>query len=219
MSAATAAPSRTQAERRATTRRRLLDAAAEVLVAQGYARASVQAIVDHAGLSQGALFGHFGSRMALMRAVADDVGDRLIGAYGRAFREASASGEADWLRAALELVRANCRSRLHQAWFELLMAARTDTDLHAALGPAWTRHMTRVQRLAAQLAPGTARALGPDFAISVDAAVTLLHGEAVDNFVRRDPPADEARMRWLVESLRLRLASKNPPADTQRAGS
>lgn len=205
MSAAAAAPARTQAERRAATRRRLLDAAAEVLVAQGYARASVQAIVTQAGLSQGALFGHFGTRLALMRAVADDVGDRLISAYGEAFRQADTIADDDWLRAALELVRANCRSRLHQAWFELLMAARSDHDLHAALAPAWRRHMTRVQRMAAQLMPEAAARLGADFEVSVDAAVTLLHGEAVDNFARQDAAADDARMRWLCDSLRMRL--------------
>ncbi|WP_052367778.1 TetR/AcrR family transcriptional regulator [Algiphilus aromaticivorans] len=205
MSAAVAAPSRTQAERRAATRRRLLDAAAEVLVAQGYARASVQAIVSQAGLSQGALFGHFDTRLDLMRAVADDVGDRLISAYGEAFRQAGTTGHEDWLRAALELVRSNCRSRLHQAWFELLMAARSDLNLHVALAPAWSRHMSRVQRIAAQLMPAAATRMGADFEVSVDAAVTMLHGEAVDNFVRADAAADEARMRWLCESLRMRL--------------
>lgn len=207
---ATAAPARTQAQRRAATRRRLLDAATEVLVVHGYARSSVQAIVAQAGMSQGALFGQFASRLALMRAVADDVGDRLISAYGNAFRqtEGKASQEAsDWLRDALELVRAQCRSHLHQAWFELLMAARSDDELHAALAPAWERHMSRVQRIAAQLMPEAARSLGADFAVSVDAAITLLHGEAVDNFVRADPEADEARMHWLCSSLRMRLAA------------
>lgn len=212
MSAAAAAPTRTQAERRAATRRRLLDAATEVLVAQGYARAPVQAIVSQAGLSQGALFGHFDTRLDLMRAVADDVGDRLIHAYADAFRQAGSEGSGDWLRAALELVRSNCRSRLHQAWFELLMAARSDIDLHAALAPAWSRHMTRVQRMAAQLMPAAAARMGADFEVSVDAAVTLLHGEAVDNFVRADAAADEARMRWLCESLRMRLEAAPAPS-------
>lgn len=68
-----------------------------------------------------------------MRAVADDVGDGLISAHGEAFRQAATTDNDDWLCAALELVRANCRSRLHQSWFDLLMAARSDTDLHAAL--------------------------------------------------------------------------------------
>lgn len=214
----TGTPPRTQAERRAATRRRLLDAAAEVLVTQGYARASVQAVVTQAGLSQGALFGNFPSRLALMRATADDVGDRLISAYADAFRRAPDRGTDDWLRAALELVRANCRSRLHQSWFELLMAARSDSDLHAALAPAWQRHMARVQRMAAQLLPEAAARMGADFAVSVDAAVTLLHGEAVENFVRHDPAADETRMHWLCTSLRMRLEAAGAASPKPGAG-
>lgn len=46
--------------------------------------------------------------------------------------------------------------------------------------------MKRVQRMAAQLMPAVAEHMGPDFEVSVDAAVTLLHGEAVDNFARAD---------------------------------
>ncbi len=65
---------RTQEERRETTIRKLLDAATEALIEDGYAAASVQNVCDRAGLSQGALFRHFATREELMVAVGHDVG-------------------------------------------------------------------------------------------------------------------------------------------------
>ena len=57
---------RTQAERRAATIERLVDASIAVLAESGYAGASVKAICDHAGVSQGALFRHFETRLELL---------------------------------------------------------------------------------------------------------------------------------------------------------
>ena len=58
---------------------------------------------------------------------------------------------------ALRLLRTNTQSRLHQAWFELLMAARTDRTLHDALVPIWKRRDEATQQFAVALLPETAR--------------------------------------------------------------
>lgn len=196
---------RSQAERRAGTIRRLLDAATAALVEVGYYRTTVQEICSRAGLSQGALFRHYATRLEILIAVADDLESGLRALYRRDFLRLQ-PGTADELRLAFELLRANVRSPLHQAWFELLVAARTDPALHAALLPLWHRRSAEDQALATLLLPEAARRL-PDFAVIVDTMVTLFHGEGVDRFLRDDPAADQRRLDWLLQQLRPLLAA------------
>src|SRR5262245_11107930 len=72
---------RTQAERRATTQAKLLDAAVECLVEQGYAATSVVDVQQRAGVSRGALQHYWPSRAALMvdavKALFDSMAARL----------------------------------------------------------------------------------------------------------------------------------------------
>ncbi|HWD67102.1 MAG TPA: TetR/AcrR family transcriptional regulator [Caulobacteraceae bacterium] len=68
---------RTQSERSASTRGRLIDAAIECLCDLGYAGATTGAIVERAGLSRGALLHHFRTRDALMREVGVEISRRL----------------------------------------------------------------------------------------------------------------------------------------------
>lgn len=54
-----------------TTRQALVAAAAEVFEREGYARATVDEVCERAGVTKGALYGHFGSKKALAVAVLD----------------------------------------------------------------------------------------------------------------------------------------------------
>ncbi|WP_293369237.1 TetR/AcrR family transcriptional regulator [Nevskia sp.] len=195
-----APPRRTQAERRAGSLRRLLDAATSALIEIGYYRTTIAEICARAGLSQGALFRHFDTRIALLIAVAEDIDEGLRALYRRDFEQLHPA-QTDELLLAMSVLRANVASPLHQAWFELLMAARTDAALHAALLPIWQRRAADDQALAALLLPDAAQHL-PDFAVIVDTMVTLFHGEGVDRFLRHDPDAEARRMAWLIDRLR-----------------
>ncbi len=64
-------PRRTQADRRADTRERLLRAAAELFASQGYDAVSVDEVAAAADRSSGALYAHFGSKQGLLRALLD----------------------------------------------------------------------------------------------------------------------------------------------------
>src|SRR3712207_4884407 len=64
---------RTQAERRAATRRALLDAARSVFAERGYHGAAAEEIVGLAGLTRGALYHHFEDKKDLFRAVVDEM--------------------------------------------------------------------------------------------------------------------------------------------------
>ncbi len=194
---------RTQTQRREATVAKLLDAAAEALIDVGYTGASVQEICTRAGVSQGALFRHFSSRMELMIRVSEHVGDGLIALYQADFQRLRSTRHDD-LALALQLLRSNVQSRLHQAWFELLLAARTDLRLQQALRPIWQHRDEIVQALARSLLPEAARTL-PQFDVIVDTMVTLFHGEAVDRFIRSDAAAERRRMDWLLQQLREML--------------
>jgi AcrR family transcriptional regulator len=64
---------RTQAQRRATTRRALLDAARSLFAERGYQGAAAEEIVRRAGLTRGALYHHFEDKRDLFRAVVDEM--------------------------------------------------------------------------------------------------------------------------------------------------
>jgi AcrR family transcriptional regulator len=64
---------RTQAERRAATRRALLDAARDLFAEKGYHETAAEEIVRRAGLTRGALYHHFEDKKDLFRAVVDEL--------------------------------------------------------------------------------------------------------------------------------------------------
>ena len=64
---------RTQAQRRATTRRALLDAARSLFAERGYHGTAAEEIVRRAGLTRGALYHHFEDKKDLFRAVVDEM--------------------------------------------------------------------------------------------------------------------------------------------------
>jgi AcrR family transcriptional regulator len=223
---------RTQEERRTTTIRKLLDAAADVLIDEGYAQASVQAVCARVGLSQGGLFRHFATRDALMVAVADDVGRRMLEEYRRRFEALRppedaaglASSSASSTALALRLVRERCRSRLNQAWYELSMAARTHPGLRRALRPIAARYHHSIEQLARELLPDLAAALGDGFAVLVDTIISVFDGEAVHRFVLKQPALEEARLAlllspWLLPSGRRPRPPRAAPRGRSRPAS
>ena len=64
---------RTQAQRRAATRRALLDAARSLFAERGYHGTAAEEIVRRAGLTRGALYHHFEDKKDLFRAVVDEM--------------------------------------------------------------------------------------------------------------------------------------------------
>jgi AcrR family transcriptional regulator len=64
---------RTQAERRASTRRALLDAARSLFAEKGYHGTAAEEIVGRAGLTRGALYHHFEDKKDLFRVVVDEM--------------------------------------------------------------------------------------------------------------------------------------------------
>ncbi len=75
---------RSQAERRAATRRALLDAGRELFAERGFSGAGQEEIVERAGVTRGALAHHFATKQGLFRAVVESVETELAGYIGAA---------------------------------------------------------------------------------------------------------------------------------------
>jgi AcrR family transcriptional regulator len=72
------APRRTQAERTAATRSRLLEAGRHLFATDGYAAVTTQAIVDAAGVTRGALYHQFGDKAGLFAEVYEELERDLV---------------------------------------------------------------------------------------------------------------------------------------------
>lgn len=142
-------PRRTQAERRSTTRAKLLDAVLEELVESGYGNLTTPAICRRAGLSQGALFKHFPTKAALVAAAVEFLFAALVADYGRRFAEAA--GPGDPLRRGVALLWDVFQDPRLVAAYDLYTAARTDAELRASLEPVVRRHADALHALAAAL--------------------------------------------------------------------
>jgi AcrR family transcriptional regulator len=101
-----------QWSRTAGTRRTLLDAAREVFSRQGFAAASVAAVVESAGSSVGSLYHHFGGKTELFLALWEDHQASQEQNAATAVAKARAAGEHD----PLELLIVGARGFLEGSW-------------------------------------------------------------------------------------------------------
>ena len=122
---------RTQEERSAETRARLLDATVESLIEVGYSHTTTTAVCERAGLSRGAQLHHFPTKSELViAAVAHLTKRRAKEVREEAKRLADVE---DRIEAALELIWTSFSGPLFYAALELWVAARTDAELHENL--------------------------------------------------------------------------------------
>lgn len=135
---------RTQAARSAETRRKLLDATLEALMERGYAGTSAPDVCVRAGMSRGALLHHFPTKASLVVEAArqlavvrcqaveahlDQLDRRPDGVRGAAMRYRDPIAQLG------DVVGPLAFDPAVEAVLELWVAARTDADLAAALGP------------------------------------------------------------------------------------
>jgi AcrR family transcriptional regulator len=122
---------RTQAERSAETRRRLLDATIDCIVERGYARTTTTEIVRRAGLTRGAQLHHFVDRDTLFLAAVDHLFERGLREFARAFADRDPNEDENDV--AVERSWAAFGSRFGIAWLEMLVAGRADKQLGEAV--------------------------------------------------------------------------------------
>ncbi|WP_104524202.1 TetR/AcrR family transcriptional regulator [Blastococcus atacamensis] len=188
---------RTQEQRRADTRGRLLAATIACLVDHGYASTTTQRVQDRAGVSRGALLHHFATKEALLVAAVSHVADGQI----RRVREEAVSGRAT---DEVDLLHQVMSGPLFLAGLELWSAARTEPVLRDALLPEERRVGAAVRELLAELVPG----FRLDRA-AVEGLLALYRGLALTSVLREDVGLDRRVLR-LWTDLVLRSAPAGP---------
>jgi AcrR family transcriptional regulator len=128
----TATPTRrSQEERRATTRAKLLEAAAACLHQVGYAATTVGEVHERAGVARGTLLHHFPTKAELMVAATSYVVNQRLEQFRRAVSEIPP--EQDRLHAIVDLAWNDLSSPVFFTALELWVAARTDPELRQAV--------------------------------------------------------------------------------------
>ena len=190
---------RTQAERSAAMRTRLLDATIECLVTYGYAGITTPRVAERAGVTRGAQIHHFRSKEDLVVAAIEHLAQQRTQAAIREFGRVEAS--SDPVSTVLDFLWEAHQGPMFIATVELWVAARTDDVL--------ARHIERVEPLVNSTLISAIAQLVPDHAMRkelrnfVYTAMDALRGILLNSFVDRDP--DRVRRRWdrACEHLRV----------------
>lgn len=118
---------RTQDERSASTKHKLLDATIDCLVEYGYAGTTTARVAQRAGLTRGAQTHHFSSKADLVTAAVRHLASKRA---NQAFERSSAILQSeDPISAGLDLIWEMHRGPVFTATVELWLAARTDPTL------------------------------------------------------------------------------------------
>lgn len=200
---------RTQEERSAEMRGRILAATLDCLASLGYAGTTTTAVAEKAGVSRGAQLHHFPTRASLLAAAVDHLYASLRADYERAF--ADIPHDARRLGRAIALFWQVWHDPFLAAVLELHIAARTDAELAAALRPVAREHQRHIARLARHLFPREALA-SPQFDAILDVVQETLRGMAIGDLVDPDPARAEGTLQMLERLVRaaLRVAPEEP---------
>ncbi len=163
-------------------RARLLDATVECLVQVGFAGTSTTLVSERAGVSRGAQLHHFPTKNDLVVAAVEHLTEKR-GAELAAAAAALPRGPRH-TRAVLQMLGNHFASPVFNAALELWVAARTDAQLLAAVGPLEQRVGRETHRLTVEL-------LGADESVTgvrelVQATLDLVRGLGLANTITDD---------------------------------
>lgn len=127
-------PAGWQAQKSASTRLQVVEAALQCFVELGYAGTTTTEIVEKAGLSRGAMLHHFPAKTDVVRAAVEHLHAKRLKAFRKAIDQLP--HDATRGRRALEAYLDHVRHPLYAAFLELWIAARTDPELQSILKPA-----------------------------------------------------------------------------------
>jgi AcrR family transcriptional regulator len=204
-------PRRTQAERSADTRARILDAAIDCLQELGYARTSTPEIARRAGVSRGGQLHQFPTKVDLVTSAVE----RLLGRRRTEFIEAFARLPAgsDRAGAAIDLLWSMVQGATFDAWLELVVAARSDAELRPAVASMTERLRDTIEETFGELFPAPTQP-NPFYDVAPRFAFALLDGLAIHRIIATNPE----RITQVLDALKQvavlvmpQTASETPP--------
>ncbi|EHN09273.1 Transcriptional regulator TetR family [Patulibacter medicamentivorans] len=192
---------RTQEERRAETRGKLLDATIRSLVEVGYAGTTSRYVAELAGVSRGAQTHHFPHRLDLVAEAYEHLANERI--HAMADKVAALRDEGFSVGELLDVVWADFSSDLFEAGTKIWIAAADDRELRERLLPV----ERRLRRMIRETIAGLAGELADDALLmaKLDLCISTLRGLALaEAFEPRAAPSRASRWalyRPLLEDL------------------
>ena len=188
-----------QAQKSASTRNLILEAAIKCFVELGYARTTTTLIAKKAGLSRGAMLHHFPSKLDIVRAAVEYLHAKRLRALRKSMVKQPAS--SDHVRQGVEAYWGHVRHPLFVAFFELAVAARTDKELAAILRPAQQAFEREWYDAALETFPEW-RGRGDNFALALDLSRYVLEGMAISFLTHKETERDKRVLQYLEEKIR-----------------
>jgi AcrR family transcriptional regulator len=177
---------RTQEQRSAETKLRLLTATLECLIEDGYVNTTMSDVAVRAGVSRGAQTHHFPSKLELMVAAADHLFSEFAGEVAVIAR-AARDGEITLEQLIDELWQRFFCGRFMYASLELIVASRSDPELRDGLVPLIRKLHTSLDETWLTFFRGRDVSKGrPD--VFLNLTLCLFRGMVVQTVLRDDPP-------------------------------
>jgi AcrR family transcriptional regulator len=198
--AAAAEPTTWQAQKSASTRNQIIEAAIKCFVELGYSRTTTTAIAEKAGLSRGAMLHHFPSKIDIVRAAVEYLHSKRLKAFRKAISRLSPT-DAERVHQSVEAYWQQVRHPMFVAFFELTVAARTDPELAAILKPVQEAFDREWYETAVELFPEW-KGRQESFDLALDLSHYLIEGMAVNLMTHEPTDRDRRLLRWLEDKLR-----------------
>src|SRR5215469_2124287 len=188
-----------QAQKSASTRTQIVEAAIKCFIDAGYSRTTTTLIAEKAGLSRGAMLHHFPSRLAVVRAAVEHLHSKRLRAFRKAVGKAAPDG--DHVRQGVEAYWAHVRHPLFVAFFELAVAARSDKELASILRPAQEAFEREWHQAAVDVFPEW-RGRGDKFDLALDLSRYVLEGMAISFLTHKETERDKRVLGFLEQKIR-----------------
>ena len=176
---------RTHEERSTETRLRMVNATLDCLIEEGYLNATMNRISERAGMSRGAQTHHFPTKIDLIVASTEHLFNEFaenVDDLARATRDGGKSLEEFideiWARF--------FGGKFMYASLELIVASRSDTELHARLVPLIRNLHTSLDRTWLTFFKGNDAAVGRSDVL-LNLTLCLFRGMVVQSVLRKDP--------------------------------
>jgi AcrR family transcriptional regulator len=190
-----------QAQKSASTRNLIAEAAIRCFVDYGYSRTTTTLIAQKAGLSRGAMLHHFPSKQAVVRAAVEYLHAKRLRAFRKAVSQPFERGE-DHVHLAVEAYWQHVKHPMFVAFFELAVAARTDKELAGILRPAHEEFEREWYAAAREMFPEWKSSSVERFTLGLDLSRYVLEGMAVSFLAHKESDRDKHVLRYLEEKLK-----------------
>ena len=192
---------RTQEERSAETRKRLLDATIDLLIERGYSRLTTADIAKRAGVSNGARVHHFRTKEDLVVAANEDLYDKAV-SVGTA-RSKSARHSAHPIKDCFDDLISLYFGRWFLGSLDATVAARTDKRLARKLHPIIVAYHSGIRR--AWTAAFAEAGFGPREAEAIyDVVLYTVRGMALSSVRQRKPAINAPLVARVTAMLKQR---------------